>query len=808
MFVIDLFNPFLTNTMKKRKKQKKRWRMPFPQLPFCKRYLSLSFFLLLSFFTRGYGQTTVAALPFELKINGSSSLKNVAGLKCATSLDFFYSGDGSVRFSNNGDYMILRFDKPAESVTLKKTTGGTGSTFLIAGSADGNHYETIEELTVTATAHQLLSTVNPIDVSFRYVKIAFTKVSNVGVSLVQIKTGESGSTAVTPPSFSLAEGNYMGPQFVTITGEAGTTLYYTKDGTTPTKNSVIYTGEAIEISSTLTLQAIAYDPNNCASPVSSATYTILPAENALQMYGTAFYESFDQNSDKGGNDDKWSGSIASSVPGLTDHPGWSLQNGFTASKCIVLGTSSQGKGVATTPVLGISGNAKLRFRAAAWNTTNEMSTCTLKISNSAGRLQTSSASKPAQSITLSLEKGKFNTYEVEITGAVETSSKISFSAEPTGSKNARFFLDEIRVFYPIKDETEETSVSALSGKWDIESLCRIPELVSEKTETALVLNTQLELLDDMVVDNTGGNPNLIVYSVTPLPVLHAVNAAGDKLNGKTELHDTYPFDARKDLEGEVYLKRSFAGVDEGVGGWQSLCLPFTPTKITGNNAEYLPYTEWNKTKPKDKGFFWLKTTHTNHLTNDIDTDASTIKANTPYIIAFPNLNNPDYPLLTLKEPLEFTFYGNGIETTGKDQPFPMKDWWFQPTFRRIETENCYVLNQEGDQFERVSIHANETEPFRPYLIYRGSSENSPPPTFVIGKDNGPSGTPEIQKKAEELCIVSLQGSLLLHSPHPNDVSIYTLQGKQIRQLRTSSGSNYIDLPPGIYFVNEKKAIVY
>jgi hypothetical protein len=54
---------------------------------------------------------------------------------------------------------------------------------------------------------------------------------------------------------------------------AGTTIYYTADGTTPTTASSIY-GSPITVSATETLQAIAVESGYTDSAVASATYTI------------------------------------------------------------------------------------------------------------------------------------------------------------------------------------------------------------------------------------------------------------------------------------------------------------------------------------------------------------------------------------------------------------------------------------------------------------------------------------------------------------------------------------------------------
>jgi len=81
------------------------------------------------------------------------------------------------------------------------------------------------------------------------------------------------TTAPSAPTASLATGVYVGAQSVTLSGDAGTTIYYTTDGSAPTNASAQY-DTAITISSNTTLKAIAYDTAGNASSVASRTYTI------------------------------------------------------------------------------------------------------------------------------------------------------------------------------------------------------------------------------------------------------------------------------------------------------------------------------------------------------------------------------------------------------------------------------------------------------------------------------------------------------------------------------------------------------
>ncbi|MGB9937807.1 MAG: Ig-like domain-containing protein [Methanobacterium sp.] len=74
-------------------------------------------------------------------------------------------------------------------------------------------------------------------------------------------------------SANVKTGTYNVDKLVTLTMNEAGTIYYTLNGTTPTKASLIYTGP-ITISSNTTLKFIAYDLASNPSPVYTETYTI------------------------------------------------------------------------------------------------------------------------------------------------------------------------------------------------------------------------------------------------------------------------------------------------------------------------------------------------------------------------------------------------------------------------------------------------------------------------------------------------------------------------------------------------------
>lgn len=84
-----------------------------------------------------------------------------------------------------------------------------------------------------------------------------------------------GTPTVAIPTFSPAAGTYSSAQTVTISTETdGATIHYTTDGNDPTTSSATYKN-AINISETTTLKAVAVKDGMNNSIVASATYTII-----------------------------------------------------------------------------------------------------------------------------------------------------------------------------------------------------------------------------------------------------------------------------------------------------------------------------------------------------------------------------------------------------------------------------------------------------------------------------------------------------------------------------------------------------
>jgi len=159
----------------------------------------------------------------------------------------------------------------AQSVTISDTTAGATIYYTTNG-------------TTPTTSSSVYA--GPISVG------ASTKVQAIAAAsgLANSSVGSAAYT-ITPttatPVISMASGTYTGTQSVTITDStAGSTIYYTTNGTTPTTSSTVYSG-GISVSATETLQAIAVASGFMPSSVATASYTITTAAPAVN-YPSSF----------------------------------------------------------------------------------------------------------------------------------------------------------------------------------------------------------------------------------------------------------------------------------------------------------------------------------------------------------------------------------------------------------------------------------------------------------------------------------------------------------------------------------------
>jgi LysM repeat protein len=219
----------------------------------------------------------------------------------------YYTTNGSTPTTSSTKYsgaITVSATETLEAIAVE--TGYTSSTVATAaytinpvlpsptlspagGTYTASQTVTISDATAGTTIYYTTNGSTPTASSTKY-SGAITVSATETLEAIAVETAYTSSAVATAaytinpvlpsPTFSLAAGTYTTSQTVTISdATAGTTIYYTTNGSTPTASSTKYSG-AITVSATETLEAIAVETGCTTSAVASAAYTIVPAVSA------------------------------------------------------------------------------------------------------------------------------------------------------------------------------------------------------------------------------------------------------------------------------------------------------------------------------------------------------------------------------------------------------------------------------------------------------------------------------------------------------------------------------------------------
>ena len=231
-------------------------------------------------------------------------------------------------------------------------------------------------------------------------------------------------------------------------------------------------------------------------PTGDATYYAVFSDATGDGTTTVFSETFNNANGTGGNDNNWSGNIATTdwdVTQCDNTSGWTVSNVNFANACIKAGSGSK-QGSVQTPSIALSGDATITFWAGAWNGKDEKTA--LNISATNGKLSQTS---------VTMKKGEWTSYTITLSDVTSATTRLTFAA--ANSANNRFFLDEIKVVV--------SSTTPATGY--ISSCCNDPAVVTVTPAT-----TTINLGEDGKATTTvtctqqnGGTAGTWSYSVSP-----------------------------------------------------------------------------------------------------------------------------------------------------------------------------------------------------------------------------------------------------------------------------------------------------
>ena len=201
--------------------------------------------------------------------------------------------------SSPGSITLPPYSVTALDYTVSGVATAAAPTFSpAAGTYTSTQSVTISDATTGATIYYTTNGTTPTTSSSVY-SAPITVSATETLKAIAVESGYTNSQAASAsytisaglpaPTFSPAAGTYTSAQSVTISdATAGTTIYYTTNGTTPTTSSSMYSAP-ITVSATETLEAIAVKTGYTNSQAASAAYTIsagLPAPTFSPAAGT------------------------------------------------------------------------------------------------------------------------------------------------------------------------------------------------------------------------------------------------------------------------------------------------------------------------------------------------------------------------------------------------------------------------------------------------------------------------------------------------------------------------------------------
>lgn len=316
------------------------------------------------------------------------------------------------------------------------------------------------------------------------------------------------------------------------------------------------------------------------------------------------------------------------------------------------------------------------------------------------------------------------------------------------------------------------------------------------------------------------------------------NVIVDNIADEITLHEEYPFSCPRNFTvQEISYTHNYqmeTGFNE-CAGWETIALPFdVQTIVHETKGELVPFSEWDGNN--DKKPFWLYSpsgvpsslspiSMGGPSTSYYDfVKTSDIKANTPYIISFPNNNkySIQYNLNghvtfsaenvevqnTSEENINTLLMYSHSEGSSTDAAYQIKT--LCPAYFYVpKSDDVYALNVTNDYFTNDSqedtpgsIFINNyrmVAPFETYIKYTSGGRDIETITF-----EGSRKIPIVFQKSEHTSIQELSSDS--EKPHSN--KIYNLRGCLIRNSsQTISNKGLKSLPSGIYIINRKKVVV-
>ena len=288
------------------------------------------------------------------------------------------------------------------------------------------------------------------------------------------------------------------------------------------------------------------------------------------------------------------------------------------------------------------------------------------------------------------------------------------------------------------------------------------------------------------------NPNLLIYTknaaYAPSSVKNVVvNGTAEEITltdaeGSNNFYCPTEFTARKISYTHNYRMTSgFGGKPQG---WETIALPFDVKEIRhASKGTVMPFAAWNNSTSAKP--FWLYSLSAGGFSR-----ASSIQANTPYIICMPNNEEYDTDYI-LSGAVTFSATDAKVKVSSATNSGKSGTKTFIPAFCAQEKSGgVYALNVNNDihsergGYDEGSRFVSNLRTVSPFEAYMTDSSAGAKQTIDIEFSDA-TGIDELTGDSE------------------SGTSVYTIMGQKVKSERLNKGT----LPQGIYIKNGKKVSV-
>ena len=299
----------------------------------------------------------------------------------------------------------------------------------------------------------------------------------------------------------------------------------------------------------------------------------------------------------------------------------------------------------------------------------------------------------------------------------------------------------------------------------------------------------------------GMNPNCLYY------VPASAGLSGDNIitldsyqAEKVSLTDNYDFDCPIPFHtDEIEYVHHPSVWANGSAGWETICLPFAPESFEASERGYIAPIMLGST-----GNFWLRkfvgaSSDAVYFSSTID---GQMESNTPYLVAFPGSSMGAGHL----QGQTITFRGHNANIQVSEQPEVKKnDYIFVGNYNTTtDGVEGWALNAAGSSFIRNNNVGNQ--PFRAY--FKNSAGQTSNARLNISFDD-PTDVRSLRATASDIVLKAVgNGALLIESEACRPLSVYTIDGRQVRRVQLTVGENRIDgLHKGLYLIDNQKVML-